>query len=251
VDSIEIDHQTHPAWMSIMVKKGSLIKPVISEHGTWSYLALSRGFDTRPVLGSRSTYLLGAFGGIDGRLIQDGDQLPTGQIKMLEGILFQHAGCQIELKDRLHPSKIDTIHVLPDAQWSWFSDEEHHDLLNTTFKVTSQSNRMAYSLFHNDYFFKRKPEMLSEATRYGSIQFTPNGKLLVLLMDRQTIGGYPKMVSVAKWNLPEFVQLRPGIDSLKFELSDPDHAREALRKRCMILSKYKKDLDRLEESFYE
>jgi len=97
-------------------------------------------------------------------------------------------------------------------QWDWFSAEAQTRLLRERFTVDPRSDRMGLRLNANGAGLLAAPlrEMVSEGVAVGTVQVPPDGQPIVLLADRQTVGGYPKIAAVASVDLPLLAQLRPG-----------------------------------------
>ena len=116
-----------------------------------------------------------------------------------------------------------------------FSDAARHNFAKLRFIVTPESNRMGYRLDGPQLEYMQPIDMLSDATPIGSLQVPPSGLPILLMADRQTTGGYPKIATVITADLPVAGQLAPG-DWIEFEPCSRSVALEALRRREAALT---------------
>lgn len=176
------------------------IKP--SEYGLYSYLHVAGGIATPICLGSRSTSPRERIGGLDGRYLRDGDVLPLGEA---------HTACPAI--NTAMPSnrqrQVLSLRFIPGFQYDRFPDATRVDLGSQIFSVTARANRMGVTL-EGEPVITGMQSLLSEATCYGAIQIPPDGKPIVLLNDRQTVGGYPKAGAVISSDCQRLAQSRPG-----------------------------------------
>lgn len=206
------------------------------KHGTRCYLAAHGGFALAPVLGSTSTYLRSHFGGWHGRALQKGDEIPLTRPlknKGLEDLAMELWGIKIYLPSAIADSSRQRIRLIKSALWNEFTPESCVALLTETFKVSPDSERMGYRLSGTPLLMSKPRQLLSEATTFGTIQVPAGGQPIILMADRQTTGGYPKMAYVATVDLPLLAQLAPG-DALQFEAITLERAQEldAARERA-------------------
>ncbi|USK58425.1 biotin-dependent carboxyltransferase family protein [Peribacillus asahii] len=213
-----IDERTVPMWRPVYVKKGAILRFGRCKSGCRAYLSVAGGYAISEVLGSKSTYLRGQMGGYKGRALQVDDVVPfNGHSTMLkhewtEGFLaakwFVHA------KEFL-PSRIPVIRFLAGSQYEYFTNSSKLQFVKNLFKVSSQSDRMGYRISGPALELQHKRDILSEAVSNGSIQVPPDGNPIILLADRQTTGGYPKIAQVITTDLSLIGQLKPG-ESIQF-----------------------------------
>lgn len=206
------------------------------KHGTRCYLAVHGGFALTPVLGSTSTYLRSHFGGWQGRALQKGDEIPFAQPlnnKGLENLAMELWAIKIYLPSAIADSSRQRIRLIKSALWDEFTPESCAALLTETFKVSPDSERMGYRLSGTPLLMSKPRQLLSEATTFGTIQVPAGGQPIILMADRQTTGGYPKMAYVATVDLPLLAQCAPG-DALQFEAITLERAQEldAARERA-------------------
>ncbi len=203
---LSVDRRKLPGWMGVRVRAGQKIQAVLGQNGAWGYLAVSGGLAAPPVLGSASTYLRGGFGGLDGRALQEGDWLASRSEGRFAG---QYAGSRLREMGWLTVSQDIEVGVVPGPQEEWFGEAGLAVFFNSQFCILTESDRMGYRL-EGVEVPRRKGEMLSEGMVMGSIQVPPSGQPIVMMADRPTTGGYPKIGTVMRADLPRLAQLRPG-----------------------------------------
>lgn len=170
--------------------------------GIYSYLHVEGGFNTPLQLDSRSTSPREHIGGLEGRHLRDGDTLPLGSKTSSSHI--QHA-----LNPTLRHRDLLPLRFVPGFQFESLSPAARQVLDAGIFSVTPRANRMGIALDGNPVDTGIQ-SLLSEATCYGAIQIPPDGKPIILLNDRQTVGGYPKAGAVISADCQRLVQARPG-----------------------------------------
>ncbi|MGM1049500.1 MAG: biotin-dependent carboxyltransferase family protein [Bacillota bacterium] len=217
-----IEGEIVPMWRPVFVRRGSILtfhKPIT---GCRSYLAVSGGIDVPEVMGSRSTYLRAGIGGFQGRALKSGDVIcvkPGGFNK--HPIEFDEVSPFYSVKwsvpTTLFPSYHDhpTIRVTCGNQFDDFDMESRKSLYDQTFQVTPQSDRMGYRLSGAPLRLSSVGEYTSEAVSLGTVQVPADGQPIILMADRQTHGGYPKIAQVASIDIPVIVQVPPG-SSIRF-----------------------------------
>lgn len=184
----------------------SLQKPV---RGMRSYLAISGGVDLPMVLGSRSTDLVAKFGGLEGRILQNGDKLPIGQpVRQFNQSAKKTIGVQQLPFD-------NRIRVLPGPEIEEFSQQVQSDFWRTSWQISPNSNRMGFRL--NGGHLKRScdRELLSHGVLPGVIQVPHGGQPIILLSDAQTTGGYPRIGTIIAADLYHLAQIPLG-ESIHF-----------------------------------
>lgn len=183
--------------------------------GVRTYLAIHGGYAIPSVMASQSTYLRSGFGGYEGRALQKNDHIALVQplrndSSSLRSLAAQLAQICIYIPAALHPRPRTAIRVLPGLQWAEFDQASHTNFLNADFTVSAQSDRMGYRLGGPRLQMHAARQMLSEATCFGTIQVPASGEAIILMADRQTTGGYPKLAQVASVDLPLLAQIAPG-----------------------------------------
>lgn len=213
------------------------------KHGTRAYLAVHGGFAIPEVLGSQSTYLRSHFGGWHGRALKRGDEIPLqrplkeigkdgGNLEALAQALWS---IKLYLPGVISGSTRARIRLIKSQQWDEFTPASHEALLSQPYRISPDSERMGYRLQGPDILMTKPRQMISEATTFGTIQVPAGGQPIVLMADRQTTGGYPKIAYVATIDLPLLAQMAPG-DIMQFELVSLEAAQalDAARTRALI-----------------
>lgn len=202
------------AWEPRRVSAGERLKIGPCVKGCRGYLAVAGGIVVTPVLGSRSTYLRGRFGGLEGRALAEGDVLPVGadgagrRARWAERAV---RGWRIDPRVLPAYSSEPTVRVILGAQAADFGAA----LLEATFKVSAQSDRMGFRLQGPRLERGWAEELVSSAVSPGTVQVPPDGQPVLLMADAQTIGGYPQAAHVIGVDLPLVAQVRPG-DGIRF-----------------------------------
>lgn len=194
--------------------------------GSRATLAVGGGFTFPPVLGSRATSLISRIGPLGGRALKVGDVLPTG---VASATGRRHAG-----RPLLMPHGGARLRVIMGPHESHFTAEARRTFETSRYVVTPDSNRMGYRLDGPRLEQASRVEMLSDATPIGSLQVPASGCPILLMADRQTTGGYPRIATVITADLPVAGQLAPG-DWVEFESCSHATAIEALRHREVAL----------------
>jgi antagonist of KipI len=214
-------------WRTIFVKKGSELRFGPLKAGCRVNLAIAGGFSVPTVMGSKSTYLRAGIGGYNGRALKAGDNISVSPPSQLSSkiVLQMREQCKnqsfLEMEwsvasDFIPIQKEDrSIRVMKGRQFPLFTHKSQSGFFKKTFEVTTQSDRMGYRLKGEKLALEHPKEMLSEAVNFGTIQVPADGNPIILLADRQTTGGYPKMGQVASVDLPLLAQVKPG-DQLRF-----------------------------------
>jgi antagonist of KipI len=178
------------------------------------------------VFGSRSTYLRASFGGLDGRALRAGDELRCGEASTLSrrisDTLAHHGDGDVHVATwsvaaDIRPAYASEVVVrfVDGAHTHQLTPDSRDALSASRFRISSSSDRMGYRLEGATIALQHPVEMLSEAVAFGTVQLPPGGAPIVLMADRQTTGGYPRIGEVASVDLPLVAQLKPG-DTLRF-----------------------------------
>jgi len=208
-----------PAWRPWTVPGGTRVLFGQCLRGYYAYLAVRGGIAAEPVLGSRSTYVRGGWGGWDGRAIREGDRLPVGL--PADGARADPAPSLFVAPSILPAySESPVVRAIAGAQAA-----ELDPLTAALFRVLPKSDRMGLRLQGPPILRRRGGELRSSAVGPGSVQVPPDGQPIVLLAEAQTLGGYPLAAHVISVDLPLVAQLRPG-QTLRFqeiELAEAQH----------------------------
>jgi antagonist of KipI len=229
--SATLDGHLISLWTSHYVSAGSVLqfgKPV---RGVRAYLAIAGGIDVPIVMGSRSTYLKGHIGGFQGRALQTGDILPIGE--PAETYAPRRLS---KTPDYIASHGEETVvRVVLGPQEDHFTQEAITTFLSSTYRITPQSDRMGYRLEGTPLAHRGRAEIISDAIPEGAIQVPANGQPIILLADRQTTGGYPKIATVISADLPKLAQSAPGA-TVRFSAVTVEEAQEIARNAARELA---------------
>jgi biotin-dependent carboxylase-like uncharacterized protein len=190
--------------------------------GVRAYLAVAGGMAVRPTLGSRATHVVSAMGGLDGRALKAGDRLPLGDRSTAGG-----AAPALEAPLIALPRGEARIRVLPGPQLDYFSGDALETLQSAPYVIAPNSDRMGFRLTGPRLAHSRGADIISDATPLGVLQVPASGQPILLMADRQTAGGYPKLATVITADMSVAGQLGPG-DALTFTVCTPRDALAAL-----------------------
>jgi antagonist of KipI len=213
-------------WRAALVWAGEVIHLEPLPGAGWGCLAIAGGIDLPPVMGSRSTYLRGGFGGLDGRALQPGDRLPGGG---LPAGAKRRAGRRLAAAYRPAYAAQVSLPVVLGPQLEVFGEAGAETLLGGEFAVSPTSDRMGYRLAGPGITHLGSPDLLSEGIAPGSVQVPADGQPIVLMSDRPTAGGYPKIATLARVGLPLLAQAMPGVGKVRFAAVSVAEAQARLR----------------------
>ncbi len=208
----------------VRMKAGQALKFGPTRSGARCYLCVRGGISVQEFLGSRSTHLLSGLGGLEGRALRKGDVLPIGAASLG----FKGEKLSERAQRRLAPRKI--LRVTEGPQWVAFSDSAKRQFFEQTYLVTEEANRMGIRLQGAPLDFSQTSEMITEGGSLGAIQVPAGGQPIILFVEQQTTGGYPKIANVIAVDLPSVGQLRPR-DAIRFELVTMETARSSLKEQ--------------------
>jgi len=212
-----------PRWRSFRVKAGDVLKLGAARTGVRAYVAISGGIDTPPVLGSRATYVRGQLGGLGGRGLKKGDRIPLGPSR---------AGRLGRVRaDRIPDYAGEPeIRVVLGPQDDHFTERGIAAFLDGPYEMSPHSDRMGARLRGPLVEHARGHDIVSDGIALGGIQVVGDGQPIVLLVDRQSTGGYTKIATVCSIDIGRVGQLKPG-QRLRFRRVTVAEAHAALRAR--------------------
>ena len=196
-----INGEPAPMYTAIYINKGDVLKFGSARTGSRGYVAFSCYLQIPVVMGSRCTNMKSSIGGFKGRKLQDGDYI-NFRIKRRYLRFFLSRTLDLDEFDQ----EDATLRVVMGPQDYMFSKQGIETFLNSEYTVTSDFDRMGCRLEGPFIARKEEADMISDGIAFGSIQVPAHGKPIVLLSDRQTTGGYPKIATVASVDIPKLVQ---------------------------------------------
>ncbi len=240
-----------PMRRPVRISRGSQLVFGECVAGCRAYLAIEGGIDVPEVLGSRSTYVRAAIGGVNGRALKSGDRLVTAITDQQrftnlrdtptyarDGFAAPHWSVQVNPQRFVQQPQ--EIRFVAGRHWETLTAAARSSFTKEIFQVGPASDRMGYRLesAHIEGTNAESTELgsvASEAMAFGTIQLPPDGNPIVLMADRQTIGGYPRVGEVASVDLSLLAQLKPG-DTLSFRRIALSEAQELMHLQELALA---------------
>ncbi len=200
--------QAIPAWRSATLFRGEAFRVVPGTESVCGYLAVEGGLAVVPVLGSASTYVRAGLGGVHGRALRRGDEVP---------LVLNRASERAEYRLPSPPSAASDapIRIVLGPQQECFTVEALATLLDAEFRISKDADRMGMRLDGPALRHRGGWDIVSDAIATGAVQVPGSGHPIVLLADHQTTGGYPKIATVISADLPILGRRRPG-DAIRF-----------------------------------
>jgi antagonist of KipI len=184
------------------------------------------------VFGSRSTHLATAMGGHHGRALIAGDRLPLGHPPKPPRSFATRQGARVAAVPRSTPAQ---VRVLPGPNLECFTADAIAVLQSAPYRIANNSDRMGFRLEGADLGHRRAGDIISEATPLGTLQVPASGQPILLMADRPTTGGYPKIATVISADIPIAGQLCPGDPVVFVACSSADAAAAlAARERALM-----------------
>lgn len=217
-----------PSWTAHYIEAGTTLRLGPVQSGARCYLCVRGGIDVPLWLGSASTHILSGLGGFQGRALRRGDVLPIstaeppGPPRRIHRLLLA----------RFAPRR--SLGVTPGLQWDWFTAGSQQAFLTSPYRVTQEANRMGLRLQGPPLELAARREMITEGVPLGAIQIPAGGQPIILFVEQQTTGGYPKIANVVAADLRSVAQLRPG-DEIRFEVVSPEKARTLICEQESLL----------------
>jgi len=227
-----LDNMAVDMWCSVEVRAGQTLRVGTTRGGARCYLCVRGGIEVKLFLGSASTHLLSGLGGFEGRALRKGDCLRIGTAGGAFRT-FRKRTLAARAKDILSPRKV--LRVTAGPQSGWFSEAAQKLFYKRSYHVAEESNRMGLRLEGTAIPLACGGEMISEGVSLGAVQITASGLPIILFVEQQTTGGYPKIANVISVDLSSLGQLRPR-DEIRFERVEMPAARALLVEQESLLA---------------
>ena len=200
----KINGESIPMYAAVSVHKGDELEMGFCKSGTWGYIAFAGGLDVPVVMGSRSTDIKCKLGGYEGRPIRDGDE-----IGFLSNVKSLHLMKERKLERPDYGADVVELRVTLGPQDDYFTKNGLDTFLSSEYTVTSQCDRMGYRLEgpvieHNEL----GADIISDGIAKGAIQVPSSGQPIIMMSDRQTLGGYTKIANVISVDLAKLAQCK-------------------------------------------
>ncbi|MFO0577518.1 MAG: 5-oxoprolinase subunit PxpB [Polyangia bacterium] len=225
---LTLDGAPVPGGRALRLRAGQVLRCGLLSGGARAYLSVRGGLAVPTVCGSAATDVRGRFGGLDGRPLRRGDRLALAARHDDE----DSPGPPLQLSSAgralLQPRR--TLRVVPGAQADWFPPQIHDELPQRRFTVTPQADRTGLRLATDPPLRLLDPgrQLRTEGVTAGALQVPADGQPILLGVEQQATGGYPKLAQVISADRPQLGRLRPG-DVLALEPVTPEQARVILQ----------------------
>ena len=237
----KINGELHPIWTTLAIKKGDVLSFDFVKSGARAYIAISGGINVPIVLGSRSTYALGALGGHEGRPLQAGDELPIGTDKNAKVAL----GTTVPENLRRQISDDAEIQVLPGLFWDRLTDKAKQQFFADVWTVGSESDRIGYRFNDGtpiEFVDRQQPfgagsdpsNIVDSCYQYGSIQIPGGTSPIILHRDGVSGGGFFTIGCVISSDMDYIGQLQPN-RQVKFVSVTMEQALQSRKTRLVML----------------
>ena len=220
--AVTIDGGRVPHAQPVKVPARSRLQFGARLRGARAYVAVDGGFDAPMVLGSRSTHVPTGIGGWNGRPLRKGDRLPLG-------VAERRRVAPVRRSAHAHDTLVDpaVVRVMSGPDDVRFADDALEALQSAPYAISADSDRMGFRLRGAQLGHKAGADIISDATPAGSLQVPGSGQPILLMADRQTSGGYPRIATVITADLGICGQRAPG-DTVSFRICRAAEALSAL-----------------------
>ncbi|WP_026757677.1 biotin-dependent carboxyltransferase family protein [Sediminimonas qiaohouensis] len=243
---VMVDGEARGTWTAFTVKAGQILSFGFLQSGARIYIAVSGGITTEPDLGSRSTYPIGALGGVDGRAVQPGDELPVGDAPLVA------EGRRVPAALRRGPANPAELRVLTGLYWYRLTDTAGQQFFEDTWTVAAEADRMGYRFKGGrplEFVEREQPfgagadpsNIVDGCYSYGSIQVPGGTEPIVLHRDAVSGGGYFTLGAIISADMDLIGQLQPNTQ-VKFVNVDMDTALAARAERKVTIQKIREEL---------
>jgi antagonist of KipI len=228
--ALTVNDRDAPRWRAVRVRGGDVVRLGPAAAGVRGYLAVSGGLDVPLALGSRSTYLRGQLGGYRGRALRKGDTIPVGP------------GASPFVERRVTPAMVPQrgnrapVRVILGPQADRFTPEGLETFLREPYEMLPQSDRMGARLRGPAIGHTHGHDIISDGVPLGGVQVVGDGQPIVLLVDRQSTGGYTKIATVCSTDVGRVGQTRPG-ERLTFRAISVEEGHALLREEARALDR--------------
>lgn len=207
---------SQPIWQTHQIQTDDMLSFEQKHSGMRAYLAVKGGFDLPKYQESYSTTLKEH----KGKKLIAGDTLPftSSQITLTKRVPEKYIPS--------YPEHL-TLRIILSYQHDYFTDAQKEKFFSSSYTLTPEMSRMGYKL-KGEPMIPSKGDIISEGITFGAVQIPPDGQPIILLKERQTIGGYPKMGSVLPIDCYKLAQMSIG-SNIGFEVIGVEEAQEAMK----------------------
>jgi biotin-dependent carboxylase-like uncharacterized protein len=225
----QIDDRPVPTWRPFAAPDGAVLSFGAARDGLRAYLGIAGGIDVPVVLGSRSTFVKGGIGGVEGRPLRSGDRVASSgrALEQMNGRTFPQEHVPAYGHDH-------TVRVILGLQEEAFTADGVATFLSAAYVVTPKSDRIGCRLAGPPVPHTGSPDIISDGNPFGAVQIAGDGLPIVLLADRGTTGGYTKLATVISVDLGRLAQALPG-DRVSFRAVSLEEAHRAIEAQERVL----------------
>ncbi|MBO3444903.1 biotin-dependent carboxyltransferase family protein [Clostridium sp. CCUG 7971] len=225
-------------WRSYVVNKGETLSFSGASEGCRAYIAFEGGIDVPLVMESKSTYTKAKIGGFKGRALKENDYIKLGKgegkyISTLKKDYIKNYENNVEFR------------VIRGPQDNMFDEEEILKLFSNEYILSNECDRMGYRLEGEAIKHLNGADIVSDGIAFGAIQVPGHGKPIIMMADRQTVGGYTKIGNVISVDLCKLSQLNPG-DKVRFKEVDIYESHRLLKKFEDNIKEIKNNIEKFE-----
>ena len=218
-----INGEPAPAWESRLLERGDVLSFPRLNSGCRAYLAVAGGIAVPQVMQSASTYTKAGIGGFGGRPLRKGDVLRANKSAASATVARIPSEYIPVYENRI------VLRVILGPQDALFTEEGISAFLDSDYTVSIQADRMGYRLEGPSIQHRAGADIISDGIPLGAIQVPGDGLPIILLVDRQTTGGYTKIATAISVDIPRIAQAKPG-DKINFQQVDEEQAVALLKK---------------------
>jgi antagonist of KipI len=226
-----LDGKPVALWQAFETRSGQTLRLGPTRTGARCYLCVRGGVEVPKFLGSASTHVLSGLGGLEGRALRKGDVLNIGDTNGSA----RKRSLSVRALQEMQPRKV--LRVTPGPQSDWFTEAAQRLFYAGRYLVAEESNRMGIRLKSEAVLEAPGGKMISEGVSLGAIQVPEGGQPIILFVEQQTTGGYPKIANVISADFHSLGQLRPR-DEIRLERVDFATARALLLEQEELLASH-------------
>jgi antagonist of KipI len=229
--SPKLNGEAMTMWKAVSVCKNDVLCFGENRAGCRAYISFAGGIQVPKVMGSRSTFLRGNYGGLEGRALKAGDRFPIGQPQINVKTLV---GRRLKVEDTPDFKANGPIRFILGPHDYAFTAESRQKFIATPYQLSNDSDRMGFRLAGETLEHVHGADIISDFITAGTIQVPGSGLPIIHMADCGTSGGYTKMGVIIGVDLPKVAQKKPG-DEILFKVVDIKHAQEKLRKQEQLI----------------
>ena len=211
-------------WSTHYLTQGDCVTLGWAREGMRCYLAVKGGFQVTPEFGSVSTVVRESLGGLNGQALTSGDLLPFFDEEQSDK---PHLKKMVPWYSQPDYTSVPTLRVITGYQFEQLSTDDIDRFFSSSYEIKADSDRMGFRL-SGPALSSASDGIMSEGIAYGAIQIPTDGQPIILLKDRQTLGGYPKLGTLLPVDAFRLSQSRPGSE-VRFSLISLEHGQTVMR----------------------